>query len=78
MQTADKLVKMANQIARNLAIQGEERAVALAADHINKFWDPRMRRQIRLHVENGGAGLDPIARSAIEALPQSAAASPNL
>ena len=42
---------MANQIAAFFAAQGEERAVPQIADHINKFWDPRMRKEISAHVE---------------------------
>lgn len=61
----DKLVMMANQIARFFATQGEERALPQIADHIQKFWDPRMRRQIREHVAQGGDGLDPLALAAI-------------
>ena len=34
MRPADKLVMMANQIARNLAVQGADKAPALTADHI--------------------------------------------
>ncbi len=67
MQPADKLVMMANQIARNLAVQGPERATAATADHIRRFWDPRMRATIAAHVARGGA-LDPIARAAVLAL----------
>lgn len=61
----DKLVMMANQIARFFAAQGEERAVPQIADHIEKFWDPRMRRQILAHVSQGGAGLEPLAVAAV-------------
>jgi NADH-dependant formate dehydrogenase delta subunit FdsD len=43
MKPADKLVMMANQIARAFAAQGEARAVPKIADHIGKFRDPRMR-----------------------------------
>jgi|JRHI01.1.fsa_nt_gi formate dehydrogenase subunit delta len=64
----DKLVMMANQIAKFFATQGEERALPQIADHIEKFWDPRMRREILAHVAQGGTGLDPLARSAIELL----------
>lgn len=69
MQPADKLVMMANQIARNLAIQGEDRAVEATADHIQKFWNPRMRAMIAKHAAAGGKGLDPLAARAIEILP---------
>jgi formate dehydrogenase subunit delta len=62
----DKLVMMANQIAAFFAAQGEERALPQIADHIEKFWDPRMRRTILAHMAQGGAGLVPLARAAIE------------
>jgi formate dehydrogenase subunit delta len=37
-------------------------------EHIEKFWDPRMRSAILAHLERGGAGLDPNVREALEAL----------
>ena len=64
MQPAEKLAMMANQIARNLAVQGEDKAIAGTADHITRFWDPRMRTAIIAYVANGGA-LDPEARAAV-------------
>jgi formate dehydrogenase subunit delta len=64
----EKLVMMANQIAKFFAAQGFERARPQVTDHLEKFWDPRMRRQIREHVAKGGAGLDPLALEAIRAL----------
>lgn len=66
--TRDKLVYMANQIAKFFASQGNDKAVAGTADHIRKFWDPRMRAQIFAHLKTGGAGLDPVARQAVEKL----------
>jgi formate dehydrogenase subunit delta len=66
--TSDKLIYMANQIATFFESQGREKAVAGTADHIKKFWDPRMRMQIFAHLKNGGAGLDPVARQAVEQL----------
>ena len=63
----DKLVKMANQIASFFEAEPDRTvAVASVADHIKRFWDPRMRREIlRWADEHGGAGLTPIARDAI-------------
>jgi formate dehydrogenase subunit delta len=61
----EKLVMMANQIARFFAAQGEARAVPQIADHIRQFWDPRMRRAIAAHIAAGGAGLDPLAKAAL-------------
>ncbi len=68
MKPADKLVMMANQIARAFAAEGEARAVPKIADHIAKFWDPRMRRRIAEYEAAGGAGLEPLARSAVARL----------
>ena len=66
----EKLVMMANQIAAFFAAQGEARAVPQIAKHIRNFWDPRMRAGILAHVANGGAGLDGLARAAVETLAQ--------
>lgn len=62
----DKLVYMANQIGKFFASQGTEKAAVGTADHIQKFWDPRMRSQILAHLEAGGQGLDPPVRLALE------------
>ncbi len=67
---AEKLVYMANQIAAFFKPQGESKAVAGIADHIRKFWDPRMRAGILAHVAAGGEGLDPLARQAMDLLPR--------
>jgi len=64
----DKLVYMANQIGKFFASQGPEQAVAGTADHIRKFWDPRMRAAIFAYLKAGGGGLDPFVRQAVERL----------
>ena len=61
----ERLVIMVNQIARFFASQKHDAAVAGAAEHIAKYWDPRMRSRIRMHLADGGAGLDPLAKEAI-------------
>jgi formate dehydrogenase subunit delta len=66
--TDDKLVYMANQIGTFFESQDMATASAKIAEHITKFWDPRMRRAIIAHLDAGGAGLDPAARQAIETL----------
>ena len=63
--TLATLHRMANDIARNLAAMGHDQAVLATADHIDKFWDPRMKRQI---FADDLAALSPIARAAIEHL----------
>jgi formate dehydrogenase subunit delta len=62
----DKLVYMANQIGKFFASQGEAKAPAAIADHLVKFWNPRMRSAITAHMAAGGIGLDPLVRSAIK------------
>ena len=63
--TLATLRRMANDIARNLEAMGHEKAVLATADHIDKFWDPRMKRAI---FADEGTDLSPIARGAIEHL----------
>lgn len=65
---ARKLVMMANQIGTFFASQGPDQAVAGTADHIRKFWEPRMRRAILAHLDAGGEGLSPNVRAALEML----------
>ena len=64
----DRLVYMANQIGKFFQSQGHDKAVPGVADHIRKFWDPRMRKQIYAHLAAGGAGLNPEVREALESL----------
>ena len=67
--TDDKLIYMANQIGKFFEAQDKDTASAKIAEHIIKFWDPRMRQAIFAHLDaSGGAGLDPAARKAIETL----------
>jgi formate dehydrogenase subunit delta len=69
MSNADHLVKMANQIEaffraetdRNVAVEG-------ILNHIKRFWDPRMRKQIVSHLHAGGLGLGELATEAIKRL----------
>ena len=63
-----RLVTMANQIGRFFASQARGDAVAGIADHLRRFWEPRMRLAAVALLERGGEGLDPLPRQAIEAL----------
>jgi formate dehydrogenase subunit delta len=62
------LVYMANQIGKFFESQGHDQEVAGVADHIRKFWDPRMRKGIYAHLDAGGAGVDPNVREALTTL----------
>ena len=59
------LIYMANQIARNLAAQGEEAAIAQTRQHIVDFWDPRMKAGI---LAADREGLSAIAAEAVARL----------
>lgn len=60
----DKLIRMANQIATFFMSQPESIRDEGVSAHINKFWEPRMRRQLFEHIDNGGEGLLPLVMSA--------------
>jgi len=72
--SAAKLVYMANQIGKFFRSQGDAKAVVGTAEHIRKFWDPRMRAAILAHVAAGGDGLDPPVRQALELIGKDAKA----
>ena len=69
MTTDQRLIHMANQIARNFAAIGHPKAVAATADHIHKFWAPSMTaRAFAMLDDDGGADLTPIAGGALQRL----------
>lgn len=63
----EKLVMMANQIGAFFVSQGGDPGPAIA-DHLLKFWDPRMRAAILAHLDQGGAGLSPAVVAALSLL----------
>ena len=68
MSSLDRLVYMANQIAREFANQRPHEAVEATWDHLWHFWDPRMREMIVAHLDAGGEGLGETARAAVARL----------
>ncbi|MBP2443412.1 formate dehydrogenase subunit delta [Rhizobium leguminosarum] len=62
--TKTKLVYMANQIATFFKSQPASEAVEGVANHINKFWEPRMRRQLFEILEKDENGLDALVLQA--------------
>jgi formate dehydrogenase subunit delta len=64
----DNLVKMANQIALFFESQSGPDAAAGIAEHLKKFWDPRMRQAIIRHALEGGAGLRETTAKAVALL----------
>ncbi len=65
----ERLVAMANDIAAFFASEPDPDAAAdQVANHLRKFWEPRMRAEIRGSLEQGGTGLSPLARRGVERL----------
>jgi formate dehydrogenase subunit delta len=65
---SENMVHMANQIALFFASYPKEEAVAGVTDHLQKFWEPRMRKQIIGYVAEGGHGLHDLALEAVKRL----------
>lgn len=63
----DNLVHMANRIGEFFqAMPDREEARREIAQHLRKFWEPRMRRALLEHVGGAGAdGLMDIVRDAV-------------
>jgi formate dehydrogenase subunit delta len=64
---------MANQIGKFFATEDPKTAVAMIADHLQKFWDPRMRAEIVAYIDGGGKGLDGPVQQAVLTLRKPAA-----
>jgi len=63
----DILIHMANRIGEFFEPQPvREEALAGIADHIKKFWEPRMRGQLLAAIDRGeAASLHPVVAEAI-------------
>ena len=61
---ARDMIRMANQISDFFKSYGEKEALEGIAEHITKFWDPRMRRMFFAYVDAGGEGLSELVKKA--------------
>lgn len=64
----DDLLRMANQIAHFFAPYPEADAVEGVRDHLAKFWDPAMRRELLAFDADTSAKLHPLALKAVAQL----------
>lgn len=64
MNTAE-LIRMANQIARFFDAYPADEAETGIRDHIERFWEPRMRSELQTHISAGADGLLPRVVAAI-------------
>jgi len=62
------MVHNANQIALFWASYPHDEALAGVLSHIKRYWEPRMRNQIREYVAHGGSGLHDLALEAVKRL----------
>lgn len=63
-----KMVASVNRIAKFFVSYPDDEAVPGIADHIEKFWEPRYRRQLDEYALAGGAGLHELVMAALEQL----------
>jgi len=65
----DKLIRMAEQIAANMAYTDDQAVVAAKiADHLGRFWDPRMLQAIKEQAASEPASLSPVLLAAVTSL----------
>jgi formate dehydrogenase subunit delta len=64
MESRD-MIRMLNQIGEFFKSYTEQEAVEGISEHINKFWDPSMRKDLFAHLDKGGQGLAPIVMIAV-------------
>jgi formate dehydrogenase subunit delta len=60
------LVTMVNEIAAFFAGEDPGKAAENVANHLRRYWDPRMREQIVEHASSGGAGLSQVGKAGVE------------
>jgi formate dehydrogenase subunit delta len=60
------LVDMVNEIAAFFVGEEPGKAAENVANHLRRYWDPRMRRQIVEHASNGGEGLSQVAKAGVD------------
>ena len=64
----NKLIYMTNQISNYFQSYPEQKAILSTINHINQFWDKRMKKEIVIHVNSNGVGLNKIALKAIQSI----------
>jgi formate dehydrogenase subunit delta len=66
MESESQLVRMANDIGNFFRAEpNREDAIDGIANHINRFWTPRMREKLLARVRQGATGLDELPRAAL-------------
>ena len=66
------VVRMSHGIARQFAHRPHDQAVEEISAHILKFWEPRMRSELRRCVAAGDHDIDPLVTEAVRTWPDEA------
>ena len=65
----EKLLRMAEQITANMAYTDDQELVAAkVADHLGRFWDPRMLEALKAHTRKNPESVSPELSAAVAAL----------
>lgn len=64
MTSEAPIVKLANDIARQFAHLPDDQAAAVVAGHIGRFWEMRMKVELRARGLSHDPGLTPVAAAA--------------
>jgi formate dehydrogenase subunit delta len=67
---SDNLSRMANQIAAFFSAYPDGEAIEGVRDHLTKFWDPAMRRELIVIAAAPGHSLHPLVVQAVTVLRQ--------
>ena len=68
MSADNKIIRMANQIATFMASKPRAEGLEGMANHINDFWEPRMRNQLFEMIDKGAEGFHPLVLEAAPAI----------
>ena len=71
--SGEHLIAMANDIGNYFRPQSREEAIAGIANHIQRFWTPRMRKKLNAYLADGNAVLDDLPAAAIARLNEQSA-----
>ena len=61
---ASDIIRMTNQIAVFFRAYGHDEALKEIANHINNFWEPRMRKMFFDYIAQGGKDFAPMVMNA--------------
>jgi len=61
-------IRLINKVVVHFGYLPVDQAVTQVADHVRKFWDPRMKRRLFELVDSEAGELEPVALAAAELL----------